>query len=142
MWIKRERNDEFKTIWAKRLPFKVTFYMWKTLRIKFAIDDNLKWMRIDVVSMCWCCDTKKEEIIEHYFNSPIDEMLWRQFAIFCTYCHWGDKVTSDYSNMVDYESGSKNKYYILSYTSNYHVVFMKKKEWNQTWEDNKFHRLI
>lgn len=51
--------------------------------MRIATNDNLKRTRIKVVSRCWCCDVKEEEIMNYLFlTSPIAAKLWREFAIF------------------------------------------------------------
>lgn len=57
--------------------------MWRAWKRRIATDDNLKRMKMYVVSRCWCCDMRKEETMEHLFlTAPIAEKLWRQFAVF------------------------------------------------------------
>lgn len=46
-------------------------------------DDNLKRMRIALVSRYWSCEDKEKENMSHdLLIAPIALRLWRQFAIF------------------------------------------------------------
>lgn len=77
------KKGEYRYIWAKRLPFKLNFFIWKPWKRRIATDDNLKRKRINIISRYWCCENKKEEIMAHLFlTTPIATGLWRKFAIF------------------------------------------------------------
>jgi len=80
---RREKKAENNKIWAKGVPFKVIFFLWKDWRRKIATDDNLKRMKINIVSRCWCCEEKTEETMAHLFlTARIATKLWRQLVIF------------------------------------------------------------
>lgn len=79
---KQEQSKLYDYMWPKGLPTKICFFLWRTWIRKIPIDDNLKRIKISVVSRCWCCDDYNEETINHLFlTSPIARKLWRQFAI-------------------------------------------------------------
>ncbi|KAH0724746.1 hypothetical protein KY284_000611 [Solanum tuberosum] len=80
---KHEPRRDFEVLWNKGLPFKINFFLWRVWKRKIATDDNLKKMRINIASKCWCCDRKEKETMTHLFlTAPIANMLWRYFALF------------------------------------------------------------
>ncbi|XP_015159786.1 uncharacterized protein [Solanum tuberosum] len=80
---KQEPRRDFEVLWNKGLPFKINFFLWRVWKRKIATDDNLKKMRINIASRCWCCDRKEKETMTHLFLiAPIANMLWRYFSLF------------------------------------------------------------
>lgn len=78
---KKEKREEYKMLWAKRLPFKINFFLWRAWKRRIATDDNLKRMKINNLSICWCYEVKEEETMNHlYLTTPITAKLWREFA--------------------------------------------------------------
>nr|XP_033517447.1 uncharacterized protein LOC117281714 [Nicotiana tomentosiformis] len=68
---KANHNQEFKQIWTKGLPFKISFFLWRLWRHKLAIDDLWRRKGYIVMSRCWCCQHPQEKIIDHIFlTSP------------------------------------------------------------------------
>lgn len=46
-------------------------------------DDNLKRMKIQLVSKCWCCEDRREKTMTHVLLTDLLAVrLWRQFAHF------------------------------------------------------------
>lgn len=81
MRIKKEKRREYDFIWANRIPFKISFFLWRFWKRRIATDDNLKRMRIQQVSRCWCCEEGKQETVSHLFlTAPIATKLWKLFA--------------------------------------------------------------
>ncbi|KAH0713632.1 hypothetical protein KY289_009591 [Solanum tuberosum] len=81
MRAKHDQRKDYELIWNKGLPFKINFFLWRVWKRGIATDDNLKRMKINIVSRCWCCDRKEEETITHLFlTAPIATKLWRFFA--------------------------------------------------------------
>ncbi|XP_075084826.1 uncharacterized protein LOC107774618 [Nicotiana tabacum] len=73
-------NQEFKLIWIKGLPFKISFFLWRLWRQKIAIDDMWRKQGQMVMSRCWCCQQPQEESIEHIFvTSPTASKVWNLF---------------------------------------------------------------
>ncbi|XP_075092121.1 uncharacterized protein LOC142172413 [Nicotiana tabacum] len=69
-------NKEFKLIWIKGLPFKISFFLWRLWRQKIATDDRWRRQGQMVMSRCWCCQQPQEESIEHIFvTSPTASKL-------------------------------------------------------------------
>lgn len=64
---KQEPRRDFELIWHKGLPFKLNFFIWRVWKRRIATDDNLKKMKINIVSRCWCCGWKEEETMSHLF---------------------------------------------------------------------------
>ncbi|KAF3643159.1 hypothetical protein FXO37_22128 [Capsicum annuum] len=52
---KKENRRYFDYSWNKGLPFKYNFFLWRVWLIRIPTDDNLRRMRIQLVSRCWCC---------------------------------------------------------------------------------------
>ncbi|KAK6789632.1 hypothetical protein RDI58_013432 [Solanum bulbocastanum] len=78
---KHEIRKDYELIWKKELPFKFSLFMWRVWKRRIATDDNLKKMKINIVSRCWCCQNKKEETMTHLFlTAPIANKLWRHFV--------------------------------------------------------------
>lgn len=82
--IKRSRRDELEwlqNIWIKGIPFKIAFFLWRLWRKRTATDDNLKRMRIQIVSKCNCYEGRFMETMNHLLlTTPIAQQLWRHFA--------------------------------------------------------------
>ncbi|XP_059277613.1 uncharacterized protein LOC132031690 [Lycium ferocissimum] len=67
-------------IWHKKNPFKVSFFLWRLLKHKVAVDLNLGKFGINIPSMCSCCISHKEESEEHlFFDSMIGNNNWKYF---------------------------------------------------------------
>lgn len=63
------------------MPLKIAFFLWRMWKGRIATDDNLKRMKIHVVSRCFCCDKKEMEIGEHLFLiASTAQRLWKQFV--------------------------------------------------------------
>ena len=65
----------------KKIPFKSSFILWKTLRGKYPTNEILTSFGIDP-SHCFCClDRAGMDIIEHTFNSAqFAAKVWNSFA--------------------------------------------------------------
>ncbi|XP_075085049.1 uncharacterized protein LOC142168286 [Nicotiana tabacum] len=73
-------NQEFKLMWIKGLPFKISFFLWRLWRQKIAIDDIWRRQGQIVMSRYWCCQQPQEESIEHIFvTSPTASKVWNLF---------------------------------------------------------------
>nr|XP_009773546.1 PREDICTED: uncharacterized protein LOC104223745 [Nicotiana sylvestris] len=69
-------NQEFKSMWIKGLPFKISFFLWRLWRKKIATDDIWRRQGQMVMSRCLCCQQPQEESIEHIFiTSPTASKL-------------------------------------------------------------------
>ncbi|KAK6780202.1 hypothetical protein RDI58_022386 [Solanum bulbocastanum] len=68
-------------LWLKGLPFKIAFFLWRVWKKRIATDDNLKRMRMQIASKCYCCENGEMETMTHLFlTTPITQKLWRRFA--------------------------------------------------------------
>ncbi|WMV18188.1 hypothetical protein MTR67_011573 [Solanum verrucosum] len=78
----RKAKEEWRRyMWIKGMPIKISFFLWRVWRRKIAIDDNLKKMKIPVVSKCYCCKKGEMETMTHLLlTAPIAQKLWKQFA--------------------------------------------------------------
>nr|XP_009762911.1 PREDICTED: uncharacterized protein LOC104214886 [Nicotiana sylvestris] len=48
-------NQEFKLMWIKGLPFKISFFLWRLWRKKISTDDMWRRQGKMVMSRCCCC---------------------------------------------------------------------------------------
>ncbi|XP_070018000.1 uncharacterized protein [Nicotiana sylvestris] len=73
-------NQEFKLMWIKGLPFKISFFLWILWMRKIASDDMWRRQGQMVMFRCWCCQQPQEESIEHIFvPSPTASKVWNLF---------------------------------------------------------------
>ncbi|KAH0644798.1 hypothetical protein KY284_032682 [Solanum tuberosum] len=72
-------EEEWRSgMWVKGLPFKISFFLWRAWRRTIAIDDNLKRMRMQGVSKCYCCDKGEMETMSHVLlTTLIAQKLWK-----------------------------------------------------------------
>lgn len=79
----RRRNEPFNAyikIWAKGLPFKIHFFMWKVWRNKLPLDDLMRRLCYLMASRCWCCTNPMEETMHHlFFTSYVARRVWPYF---------------------------------------------------------------
>lgn len=69
-----------RMIWDKHIMAKVSIFMWRLLQNGLPLDQNLKDIRIPLVSKCQCCLRGFEEDKEHLFNDgDIASQLWKHF---------------------------------------------------------------
>ncbi|KAH0698803.1 hypothetical protein KY284_013018 [Solanum tuberosum] len=74
---KREPIEWMKHIWIKGLPFKISFFLWRVWKKRIATDDNLKKMRMQIVSKCYCCEKGEMETMTHLIlTAPIAQRWW------------------------------------------------------------------
>lgn len=79
---KKDKVDWAKMVWLKGLPYKISFFLWRVMHGRIPTDDNLKRMRISIVSKCCCCEEGEMETMNYLFlTAPIAIKLWRQFVI-------------------------------------------------------------
>ncbi|KAH0776287.1 hypothetical protein KY290_007698 [Solanum tuberosum] len=43
-------------MWIRGMPIKISFFLWRVWRGEIVTDDNLKKMKIPIVSKCYCCE--------------------------------------------------------------------------------------
>nr|XP_016492046.1 PREDICTED: germacrene A synthase-like [Nicotiana tabacum] len=70
--IQRQKQDKdplAKQIWAKGIPFKVSFFMWKLFRKKQPLDDIILRFGLQTISRCSCCRVPKPETVDHLKGS-------------------------------------------------------------------------
>ncbi|XP_075102917.1 uncharacterized protein LOC142177605 [Nicotiana tabacum] len=73
-------NQEFKLMWIKGFPFKISFFLWRLWRQKIATDDMWRRQGQMVMSRFLCCQQPQEESIEHIFvTSPTASKVWNLF---------------------------------------------------------------
>lgn len=74
-------EDWRRYMWIRGMPIKISFFLWRVWRGKIATDDNLKKMKIPIVSKCYCCEKGEMETMKHLLlTAPIAQKLWKQFA--------------------------------------------------------------
>lgn len=73
---KRDKVEWAKFIWTSGLPHKISFFLWRDIKGRIPIDDNLKRCRIPIVSKYCCCSEGLEETMHHLFlSAPIAKKL-------------------------------------------------------------------
>ncbi|OIT27277.1 putative ribonuclease h protein, partial [Nicotiana attenuata] len=73
------------TIWHKKLPFKISFFMMRVLMDKVATDVSIKRFGVNIASICNCYPNKYyEEFTNHLLSeSHIANLVW---SFFCNSC--------------------------------------------------------
>ncbi|XP_060183096.1 uncharacterized protein LOC132613054 [Lycium barbarum] len=65
---KGQIHPDFQQLWIKGVPFKISFFLWRLWKGNIPTDDNLRRMRIAVVSRCYCCiNPQQQETMMHLF---------------------------------------------------------------------------
>lgn len=60
-----------------RHSFKIAFFFWRVYKIRIAIDDNLKKMKVQIVFKSRCCDEGGMETMCLFLTTPIAQKLSR-----------------------------------------------------------------
>ncbi|WMV24639.1 hypothetical protein MTR67_018024 [Solanum verrucosum] len=78
---KKAENEWSNYMWVNGLPYKISFFLWRVWGKRIATDDNLKRMRMQVVSKCYCCERGEMETMSHLLlTATIAQKLWKQFS--------------------------------------------------------------
>ncbi|XP_060170793.1 uncharacterized protein LOC132601744 [Lycium barbarum] len=81
--ILRQREYEeadFKHLWIKGVPFKISFFLLRLWKAVLPTDDTLRRIRIPVVSRCYCCTNSQQETMQHLFlTSKFAIDVWNFF---------------------------------------------------------------
>lgn len=64
---RRHKISWMDFLWAKGLPFKISFFLWRCWRRRIPADDNLQRMHISLVSRCHCCKEGYQESMTYLF---------------------------------------------------------------------------
>ncbi|KAK6802403.1 hypothetical protein RDI58_000183 [Solanum bulbocastanum] len=73
---KKAEKDWSSYMWVKGLPYKIRFFLWRIWDKRITNDDNLKRMRVQVVSKCYCCEKGEIETMSHLLlTAPIAQKL-------------------------------------------------------------------
>lgn len=62
---RRDQVDWSKYVWCRGLLGKISFFLWRVIKIRLPTDDVLQSMRVHLVSKCYCCDVGERETITH-----------------------------------------------------------------------------
>ncbi|KAK4706920.1 hypothetical protein R3W88_033521 [Solanum pinnatisectum] len=54
-------------LWAKNIPFKMSFLLWRALRNKLPTNENLAIFGVEPVK-CFCCINQGWDDVDHIFN--------------------------------------------------------------------------
>lgn len=77
----KQKSSLYKFIWAKGLPFKISFFMWRLWKAKLPLDDYIRRTGYFQTSKCWCCTNSSEETLAHIFlTSPTTMFVWKYFC--------------------------------------------------------------
>lgn len=78
---KRGEMEILKFIWNKQIPFKISLFLWKVCKRRVPMNDNLKRMRINLVSRCCCYEEYHQDTMEHLFlTAPVAIKLWKHYC--------------------------------------------------------------
>ncbi|XP_019151077.1 PREDICTED: uncharacterized protein LOC109147873 [Ipomoea nil] len=70
-----------KKIWAKGIPWKMSFLAWRVFKKKLPMDDTLRRMGFHTVSMCPCCVQHGCDSLNHVFGmGETAKQVWDYFA--------------------------------------------------------------
>ncbi|XP_059290876.1 uncharacterized protein LOC132044416 [Lycium ferocissimum] len=77
---REQEHEEYKHMWIKGIPFKISFFLWRLWKFKLPTDDILQRMRIPIVSRCYCCVNPQQETIQHLFlTGSFASEVWKVF---------------------------------------------------------------
>lgn len=80
---RRDTNTAYKNMWAKKLPFKISDFMWKLWRAKLLLDYAIRRMGYIMPSRCWFFVNPQEENMAHvFFISYAASRVWSCFFSF------------------------------------------------------------
>ncbi|KAK6787626.1 hypothetical protein RDI58_016151 [Solanum bulbocastanum] len=72
-------------MWCKDIHFEINFLVWRIWKGRIATEDNLKRMKVNIASTCYCCEIFEEETIAYLFlTSLIAQKLCRKFATYAS----------------------------------------------------------
>lgn len=75
--IQHKQTDNIRSkVCHSYLPFKISFLVWRLVQKKLPFDDTIGRFGINSVSMCFCCNIKKRETIQHV-DSEAAVHLWK-----------------------------------------------------------------
>ncbi|XP_059295549.1 uncharacterized protein LOC132048883 [Lycium ferocissimum] len=75
-----EKHEDFDHLWIQGIPFKVSFLIWRLWKHIISTDDNLRRIRIPIVSRCYCCESHRIETMQHLFlGSRFARGIWEVF---------------------------------------------------------------
>lgn len=104
---KQEIRVDYGYIWANGLPLNLIFFLQRVWKRRIPTDDNLKRMKIHMVSRCWCCQTREEETMSHFSDSFHSQQALEAVCYFCRYKHEGDASIATSNSMVEINASSK-----------------------------------
>ncbi|XP_060195246.1 uncharacterized protein LOC132624493 [Lycium barbarum] len=81
--LRNRRNAayQFRNIWVKGLPFKISFFLWRLWKAKLPIDEVLAKTGTSVVSRCLCCPSPQLESMDHLFLTGIfATRVWKYYT--------------------------------------------------------------
>ncbi|XP_060216649.1 uncharacterized protein LOC132644109 [Lycium barbarum] len=74
-------SEDYKNIWLKGLPFKISFCLWRLWKFKLPVDEVLETIGINIVSRCYCCIEPRQEILDHLFlKGDFATTVWNWFS--------------------------------------------------------------
>ena len=76
------RNDDVvnKLIWQKKVPFKMSFLLWRALKLKLPTNENMTNFGVETAK-CYCCRNQGWNDVEHIFmQGHFAQHIWNYFA--------------------------------------------------------------
>ncbi|KAK4718156.1 hypothetical protein R3W88_016494 [Solanum pinnatisectum] len=78
--ITEVKKEIFDNIWVKGVPFKVSFFLWRVLKKRLPIGEELIKMRVVDNVRCCCCNEGAHETFQHLFlTCPATMRVWETF---------------------------------------------------------------
>lgn len=76
-----EKSWFYKKIWAKRLPFKIYFCLWRIWKNKIPIDEVVARCGIVIASRYGCCTHPQEKTVEYLFlKRDFAKKIWERYS--------------------------------------------------------------
>ena len=87
---KDEKQEIFKNMWINKLPFQMTFTLWRAWKFIIPINEVVQRMKISLPSRCHCCQHPQRDTMSHVLlTSYTVERLRRKFSMCAGINHAG-----------------------------------------------------
>ncbi|KAH0661891.1 hypothetical protein KY284_026822 [Solanum tuberosum] len=76
-----EVSENFKRIWVKGLPFKISFFGWRVWTYRVPVADIISSWNPNISPLCQCCKVPIRETIEHLFLlGEVATYIWDHYV--------------------------------------------------------------
>lgn len=136
----RKRKSGMRSLikYGWRGSFKMNIFLLRGWKGRIATDDNLKMMRINIVSKCWSCETQQMETMSHLFLTvSIAEKLWKYFASCARNpAHSRMNLMQTINSWWYAATSNKLQYRFESHANSYYLEPVEKKKPHKAWGTN------